>query len=439
MNKGEDNFKLSDARWNDVNVVSSLLKSFFRKLPDPLFTLDLYSDFIEMSKVDEPSRRLRGLKGLVHELPEHNFETLKFVCCHLKRVMERSDANKMELRNLAIVFGPTLVRTSDDNMLSMVTDMAQQCRIIESILSNCDWFFSSEDRFEIPVERKRSDPASTEQTEFTQSGAQSLLLSNLHKLEESRKFPGSSSGRDNVSAKDIVTGIISAANRKMLRAAAGSSSKLKKDSSDASNYFPAPGTNESGKQPPPLSKRASCSEIPSTGSRRNSESVLHGTAAAIASAVPQMMSHLVSSHHHHHSSSISNISVTSSTSSSRSAGKSASTSAQESSKSLLRSSREFLARSWTSAQNFMDDATYDFAMPPPPTTSLLPPNKSGAKFPVDPFQGLDESMAKRIRQFEDESREMTASAFRQIAKSATETSMTSTGFRHFLFFYGVCF
>ena len=80
MNKGEDNFKLSDARWNDVNVVSSLLKSFFRKLPDPLFTLDLYSDFIEMSKVDEAQRRLRGLKGLVQDMPDQNYETLKFVC-----------------------------------------------------------------------------------------------------------------------------------------------------------------------------------------------------------------------------------------------------------------------------------------------------------------------------------------------------------------------
>ena len=51
----------------------------------------------------------------------------------------------MEIRNLAIVFGPTLVRTSDDNMVSMVTDMSQQCRIIESILSNNDFFFNDID------------------------------------------------------------------------------------------------------------------------------------------------------------------------------------------------------------------------------------------------------------------------------------------------------
>jgi hypothetical protein len=42
------------------------------------------------------------------------------------------------------VFGPTLVKTSDDNMMSMITDMAQQCCIIESILSNCEWFFNEE-------------------------------------------------------------------------------------------------------------------------------------------------------------------------------------------------------------------------------------------------------------------------------------------------------
>lgn len=41
----------------------------------------------------------------------------------------------MEARNLAIVFGPTLVRTSDDNMVTMVTDMSHQCRIVESLIS----------------------------------------------------------------------------------------------------------------------------------------------------------------------------------------------------------------------------------------------------------------------------------------------------------------
>ena len=43
----------------------------------------------------------------------------------------------MEIRNLAIVFGPTLVRsTISDNMATMVTDMSDQCRIVESVLQH---------------------------------------------------------------------------------------------------------------------------------------------------------------------------------------------------------------------------------------------------------------------------------------------------------------
>ena len=40
----------------------------------------------------------------------------------------------MEAKNLAIVFGPTLIRTTDDNMAAMVTDMSDHCKIIESII-----------------------------------------------------------------------------------------------------------------------------------------------------------------------------------------------------------------------------------------------------------------------------------------------------------------
>lgn len=43
---------------------------------------------------------------------------------------------QMEPRNLAIVFGPTLVRTTDDNMTHMVTHMPDQYRIVETLIQN---------------------------------------------------------------------------------------------------------------------------------------------------------------------------------------------------------------------------------------------------------------------------------------------------------------
>lgn len=50
----------------------------------------------------------------------------------------------MEPRNLAIVFGPTLVRTSEDNMTNMVNHMPDQCKIVENLIQQFDWFFTDD-------------------------------------------------------------------------------------------------------------------------------------------------------------------------------------------------------------------------------------------------------------------------------------------------------
>ncbi len=43
---------------------------------------------------------------------------------------------QMEPRNLALVFGPTLVRTSEDNMTDMVTHMPDRYKIVESLVQH---------------------------------------------------------------------------------------------------------------------------------------------------------------------------------------------------------------------------------------------------------------------------------------------------------------
>ncbi|XP_046708232.1 rho GTPase-activating protein 21 isoform X2 [Silurus meridionalis] len=148
--KGMTDIDLLDDKWRDLNVISSLLKSFFRKLPDPLFTNEKYSDFIDANRTEDGVERLKVLKRLIHELPEHHYETLKFLSGHLKTVSENCEKNKMEPRNLAIVFGPTLVRTSEDNMTHMVTHMPDQYKIVETLIQQYDWFFA-EDGDEEPV------------------------------------------------------------------------------------------------------------------------------------------------------------------------------------------------------------------------------------------------------------------------------------------------
>ncbi|XP_029308568.1 LOW QUALITY PROTEIN: rho GTPase-activating protein 21 [Cottoperca gobio] len=148
--KGMNDIDVQDDKWRDLNVISSLLKSFFRKLPEPMFTNEKYGDFIEANRTEDSVERLKELKRLIQELPDHHFETLKFLCAHLRKVSDNCEKNKMEPRNLAIVFGPTLVRTSEDNMTNMVNHMPDQCKIVENLIQQYDWFFT-DDGDEDPV------------------------------------------------------------------------------------------------------------------------------------------------------------------------------------------------------------------------------------------------------------------------------------------------
>ncbi|XP_042364099.1 rho GTPase-activating protein 23-like isoform X4 [Plectropomus leopardus] len=142
LNKGLD-INTAEERWQDLNVISSLLKSFFRKLPEPLFTDDKYNDFIDANRIEDAEDRLKTMKKLIHDLPDHYYHTLKFLVGHLKKVADHSEKNKMEPRNLALVFGPTLVRTSEDNMTDMVTHMPDRYKIVETLILHHDWFFTN--------------------------------------------------------------------------------------------------------------------------------------------------------------------------------------------------------------------------------------------------------------------------------------------------------
>ncbi|XP_025195573.1 rho GTPase-activating protein 21-B isoform X9 [Melanaphis sacchari] len=213
-----------DPRWTDVNVISSLLKSFFRRLPDALLTTEMYPHFIEADKIDDPVQRMVKLRELIHKLPDHHFETLRYLLMHLKKIVQHSGVNKMEARNLAIVFGPTLVHSADDNMVTMVTDMSHQCRIVESLILQADWCFGNGD----VVDLTASIPENCGQVpEIEQSAPNQNLLDNINKVSGNQYTP--------FMAKDLVTNIVAAANRKMHRATGKNSNISRKSRTNVTN------------------------------------------------------------------------------------------------------------------------------------------------------------------------------------------------------------
>ncbi|QRV89091.1 Rho GTPase-activating protein 12 [Ceratobasidium sp. AG-Ba] len=137
LDRDVESVDLESDEWSsDINNVTSVLKLWFRELPEPLMTWELYGSFVEAAQIE--GERLRGIRlhEHVNALPDANYSTLKFLMGHLHKIAEHEHVNQMSRSNLAIVFGPTLLgrREGEEALGAKVQDMSWQCKAIETIL-----------------------------------------------------------------------------------------------------------------------------------------------------------------------------------------------------------------------------------------------------------------------------------------------------------------
>jgi hypothetical protein len=74
----------SDA-FNDISSVTSVLKTYFRQLPNPLLTHALHDAFSTAAVIRDPRVKAESLSSLVYQLPSEHFHTLRFLMLHLYR------------------------------------------------------------------------------------------------------------------------------------------------------------------------------------------------------------------------------------------------------------------------------------------------------------------------------------------------------------------
>eukprot|EP00727_Mastigamoeba_balamuthi_P004272 m51a1_g13842 putative domain containing protein (892) ;mRNA; f:525495-529076 len=132
-----------------VNSLAGLLKLFLRNLPDPLITRNVYDMISAAAMAPNEAERARLLRDIVAKLPQLNQCLLQEVMRFLSMVVAHSDVNKMNARNLSIVFGPSLLSCrgpSDDSLDSGNPNFA----IVQLFIENYSQIFSS-----IEMKRKR--------------------------------------------------------------------------------------------------------------------------------------------------------------------------------------------------------------------------------------------------------------------------------------------
>lgn len=139
---------LSEEQWEDIHLITGALKLFLRELPEPVIPFNFFDKFITACKTKNDNDRLKMMKGLVGVLPAVNKDTLKYLMSHFRKVVEHSEKNRMQVQNIAIVFGPTLLLKPptqggrpDSTGGHMAVYMVYQNQIIDYMLTEFNHIF----------------------------------------------------------------------------------------------------------------------------------------------------------------------------------------------------------------------------------------------------------------------------------------------------------
>jgi RalA-binding protein 1 len=127
--EGDVDLLASDEFW-DPHAIAGLLKSFLRELPTSILTRDLHLRFLSVIgpypfwtllawlvilratsltlDLADPQERVNELAQLISQLPLPNYSLLRALTAHLILIVQNASVNKMTMRNVGIVFSPTL-------------------------------------------------------------------------------------------------------------------------------------------------------------------------------------------------------------------------------------------------------------------------------------------------------------------------------------------
>ncbi|XP_072745556.1 rho GTPase-activating protein 26 isoform X1 [Anoplolepis gracilipes] len=132
-----DKVNLNDRFEWESKTITSALKTYLRTLSEPLMTFRYYNSFITAAKQEMKETRINDIHNLVYRLPKTNYNMLILLITHLCTVAKKSDKNLMTVGNLAVCFGPTLLRPEEETVASIM-DIKFYNIVVEILIENCE-------------------------------------------------------------------------------------------------------------------------------------------------------------------------------------------------------------------------------------------------------------------------------------------------------------
>ncbi|ORZ00120.1 hypothetical protein BCR43DRAFT_484703 [Syncephalastrum racemosum] len=146
FNKDMASVDLSDPDWADINVVADALKQFLRDLPGSLMTHTYYDEFVHASASEDHDQRVYLIKQVLKKLPQANYILLRRLVEHFVIVTDFEAINHMYATNLAIVFGPTLLKPAPGpaSCATTISNLGHQQNIVKYLILHYHYLFDIE-------------------------------------------------------------------------------------------------------------------------------------------------------------------------------------------------------------------------------------------------------------------------------------------------------
>ncbi|KAJ2669264.1 Rho-type gtpase-activating protein [Coemansia spiralis] len=146
-------------RTMDVASVTSVLKQYFRDLPNPLMTAATYSLWVQAANVPAEDERVRVYRTIADSMPTAHSQTLRFLMTHLKRIADHQHANKMTTNNLSVVFAPNILHMGKGDMFQEMANMSNINKTVSFVIQHATeiWGDAAEPEDEAAAEGEQGD------------------------------------------------------------------------------------------------------------------------------------------------------------------------------------------------------------------------------------------------------------------------------------------
>ncbi|XP_072215289.1 rho GTPase-activating protein 32-like [Excalfactoria chinensis] len=141
-----DSEQVPELSVRDIHSVSSVCKMYFRELPNPLVTEQLYDKFSDAARAATEEERLLRMKDAIQQLPAPHYRTLEYLMRHLASLAGSSSVTNMDAKNLAIVWAPNLLRSQQSQSACVsggaaCLEVQTQAAVVEFLIGNTDVLF----------------------------------------------------------------------------------------------------------------------------------------------------------------------------------------------------------------------------------------------------------------------------------------------------------